>query len=113
MTELQAPQPGEFLLYETEDGRTRVECRFAEDTISAVIVKQIKAVRPHLIVLIQLIVGITILFPFADLQSATKITNVRWGYLLILGAVHSCLTYMLMYSCTHLIGIFRHRPLQS
>ena len=33
MTELQASQPGEFLLYETEDGRTRVECRFAEDTI--------------------------------------------------------------------------------
>lgn len=33
MTELQAPQPGEFLLYETEDGRTRVECRFAEDTL--------------------------------------------------------------------------------
>ncbi len=33
MTEIQAPQPGEFLLYETEDGRTRVECRFAEDTI--------------------------------------------------------------------------------
>ncbi|WP_018604840.1 virulence RhuM family protein [Uliginosibacterium gangwonense] len=24
---------GEFLLYETEDGRTRVECRFAEDTL--------------------------------------------------------------------------------
>lgn len=33
MIELQAPQPGEFLLYETEDGRTRVECRFAEDTL--------------------------------------------------------------------------------
>ena len=33
MTQLQAPQPGEFLLYETEDGRTRVECRFAEDTL--------------------------------------------------------------------------------
>lgn len=33
MTEQQAPQPGEFLLYETEDGRTRVECRFAEDTL--------------------------------------------------------------------------------
>jgi len=25
--------PGEFLLYETEDGRTRVECRFIEDSI--------------------------------------------------------------------------------
>ena len=33
MTELQAPTPGEFLLYETEDGRTRVECRFAEDSL--------------------------------------------------------------------------------
>jgi hypothetical protein len=33
MTEPQAPQPGEFLLYETEDGRTCVECRFAEDTL--------------------------------------------------------------------------------
>ncbi len=33
MTELQEPQPGELLLYETEDGRTRVECRVAEDTI--------------------------------------------------------------------------------
>lgn len=33
MSELQAPQPGEFLLYENEDGRTRVECRFVADTL--------------------------------------------------------------------------------
>lgn len=33
MTELPAPQPGEFLLYETEDGRTRVECRFMAETL--------------------------------------------------------------------------------
>lgn len=33
MTESQMPQSGEFLLYETDDGRTRVECRFAEDTL--------------------------------------------------------------------------------
>lgn len=32
MKGLQAPQPGEFLRYETEDGRTRVECRFVADT---------------------------------------------------------------------------------
>jgi hypothetical protein len=32
-TELGAPQPGEFLLYETEDGRSRVECRFIEDSL--------------------------------------------------------------------------------
>lgn len=28
-----SPVPGEFLLYETEDGRTRVECRFVEDSL--------------------------------------------------------------------------------
>lgn len=28
------PPSGEFLLYETEDGRTRVECRFVEDTLA-------------------------------------------------------------------------------
>lgn len=33
MTDLQSPLPGEFLLYETEDGHTRVDCRFAEDTL--------------------------------------------------------------------------------
>lgn len=33
MTEDQAPISGEFLLYETEDGRTRVECRFVDDSL--------------------------------------------------------------------------------
>lgn len=33
MTEAHTPLPGEFLLYETEDGRTRVECRFVEDSL--------------------------------------------------------------------------------
>ena len=33
MTIRHTPKPGEFLLYETEDGRTRVECRFVADTL--------------------------------------------------------------------------------
>ena len=33
MTDQRSPAPGEFLLYETEDGRTRVECRFVEDSL--------------------------------------------------------------------------------
>ncbi|KAG0163921.1 hypothetical protein DFQ28_009443 [Apophysomyces sp. BC1034] len=31
--EQRVPRPGEFLLYKTEDGRTRVECRFVSDTL--------------------------------------------------------------------------------
>lgn len=33
MTEPQALPPGEILLYETQDGRTRVECRFVAETL--------------------------------------------------------------------------------
>lgn len=33
MAEMQPLPPGEFLLYQTEDGRTRVECRFADETL--------------------------------------------------------------------------------
>jgi len=33
MSEAPPPVPGEFLLYEAEDGRTRVECRFVDDTL--------------------------------------------------------------------------------
>jgi len=33
MTNTLPSAPGEFLLYETEDGRTRVECRFVDDAL--------------------------------------------------------------------------------
>ncbi len=33
MTDTRNPVPGEFLLYVAEDGRTRVECRFLDDTL--------------------------------------------------------------------------------
>ena len=33
MTDTRPTVPGEFLLYETEDGRTRVECRFVDDSL--------------------------------------------------------------------------------
>lgn len=33
MNKESAPYAGEFLLYQTEDGRTRVECRFVNDTL--------------------------------------------------------------------------------
>ena len=33
MTERQVPALGEFLLYQTKEGRTRVECRFVEEAL--------------------------------------------------------------------------------
>ncbi len=46
---------GEFLLYETEDGRTRVECRFVEDTLwltqalmAELFQKDVRTINEHL-----------------------------------------------------------------
>jgi hypothetical protein len=55
MTEQQAPELGEFLLYETEDGRTRVECRFVEDSLwltqalmAGLFQKDVRTINEHL-----------------------------------------------------------------
>ena len=66
--------------------------------ISAMIVKQIKGVKPHLIALIQMLVGVIVLFPFTDMNSISSVTNVQWSYLVILGGVHTGIVYVLMYS---------------
>ncbi|MTI46150.1 EamA/RhaT family transporter [Roseibium hamelinense] len=66
--------------------------------IATMITKQLKGIRPHLIALIQVSIGIVMLFPLASFGSLEAVTNVEWGYLLILGGVHTCLMYILMYS---------------
>lgn len=66
--------------------------------ITAIIVKKLKDIKPHLIALIQVVIGIFVLYPFATMEAVADTTQLQWGYLLILGAVHTCLTYILMYS---------------
>ena len=65
---------------------------------SATLVKLLTGVSPYLITLIQLSVGIIVLLPFSDLSEISGVTMEQWSYLLVLGAVHTCLTYILMYS---------------
>lgn len=52
----EAAPGGEFILYETEDGRTRVECRFEEDTLwltqalmAELFQKDVRTVNEHLL----------------------------------------------------------------
>ena len=66
--------------------------------ITSTMVKHLKMIKPHLTALIQVSVGSVILLPFADLDSTSSIYGLQWGYLLVLGGVHTCLTYILMYS---------------
>lgn len=66
--------------------------------VATMITKQLKGIRPHLIALIQVSLGIVLLFPLANFSDLGSIAGVQWTYLLILGGIHTCMMYILMYS---------------
>ncbi|PKT73860.1 EamA family transporter [Streptomyces populi] len=57
----------------------------------------VTGVRPHLVALVQVVVGIPLLLPFADF-GAMRGTGADWGWLIGLGVVHTGLMYVLMYA---------------
>lgn len=76
--------------------------------LAALITKRLKGVPPHLIALIQVLVGAVLLLP-AVLQSQEAISPASWPFLVTLGVVHTGLMYILLYGAiqrlpTHLTG---------
>jgi drug/metabolite transporter (DMT)-like permease len=65
--------------------------------VASVIVKRLKGLPPHLIALVQAILGTAMLLPLADVSSLPT-AAAPWGYLAILGLVHTCVMYILLYS---------------
>ncbi|WP_371547021.1 DMT family transporter [Streptomyces sp. NBC_00554] len=65
--------------------------------LSTLVTKRITGVRPHLIALVQVLVGIPLLLPFADFGAMSG-TGAGWGWLVGLGLIHTGLMYVLMYS---------------
>jgi drug/metabolite transporter (DMT)-like permease len=65
--------------------------------LSTVVTKRITGVRPHLIALVQVLVGIPLLLPFADF-GAMGGTGADWGWLVGLGVIHTGVMYVLMYA---------------
>lgn len=66
--------------------------------VATMITKQLKGIRPHLIALIQVSLGIVLLLPLASFDVVADISGAEWSYLLILGGIHTCMMYILMYS---------------
>ena len=60
--------------------------------LSTLVTKRITGVRPHLIALVQVVVGIPLLLPFADF-GAMRGTGADWGWLAGLGLIHTGLMY--------------------
>jgi drug/metabolite transporter (DMT)-like permease len=65
--------------------------------VAALSSKKIKGVPPHVIALVQLLIGIVILAPYAKFDSLPQVPA-QWGCLIVLGAVHSAAMYILLYS---------------
>jgi drug/metabolite transporter (DMT)-like permease len=65
--------------------------------VTAIIVKRLSGIPPHLLALVQAAVGIIMLAPLADF-SALPASLPQWGCLVVLGVVHTCLMYILLYS---------------
>ncbi|MDJ0930706.1 DMT family transporter [Breoghania sp.] len=66
--------------------------------IVSIIVKRLKGIKPHLIAFIQVSVGAVMLAPLADVGAMPEFSGGQWSDLIILGAFHTCLSYILMYS---------------
>jgi len=60
--------------------------------------KRLKKIGPYLVAFLQLSVGALVLWPFIDHGQFEDITALQWRYLILIGAVHTCFKYMLMYS---------------
>lgn len=65
--------------------------------VTAIIVKRLTQVPPHLLALVQAAVGIVMLAPLADF-SALPTLPAQWSCLVVLGVVHTCLMYILLYA---------------
>ncbi|MEO5323802.1 DMT family transporter [Mesorhizobium sp. CC13] len=76
--------------------------------IAAIVAKKLKGVPPHLIALIQVVVGVVMLAPFADLGRPPADLR-SWAILIAIGVIHTGLMYILLYGAiqklpTNLVG---------
>ncbi|MBZ6075587.1 DMT family transporter [Microvirga puerhi] len=65
--------------------------------VTAVVAKHLKDLPPHLIALVQAVLGTLMLWPFADF-TALPAHGFQWGYLVTLGVAHTGIMYILLYS---------------
>ncbi|MEU9997874.1 DMT family transporter [Streptomyces sp. NPDC050848] len=65
--------------------------------LSTIVTKRVSGVRPHLIALVQVLVGLPLLVPFAELRETAHL-GAGWAWLVGLGLIHTGLMYVLMYA---------------
>ncbi len=64
---------------------------------ATIIAKRLRGVRPHLVALAQVSLGVVLLAPLADFAEVSGL-GAGWGWLVGLGLIHTCVLYILLYS---------------
>nr|UKE84923.1 DMT family transporter [Pectobacterium sp. PL152] len=64
--------------------------------VAAAITKKLSGIPPHVLVLIQLLVGVVVLAPFAAMPASP--TASQWGILVAIGVIHTGMMSTLLYS---------------
>ena len=72
--------------------------------INTLLTKKLVDVRPEVTALMNTLVGILVLLPFVNFAAVPQ-TALPWGYLIILGVVHTCLMYILLYSAYQKLSV--------
>ncbi|MGW2018026.1 DMT family transporter [Streptomyces sp. NPDC001927] len=65
--------------------------------LSTVVTKRVSGVRPHLVALVQVLVGLPLLLPFVRFGETAGL-GMGWAWLVGLGFIHTGVMYVLMYA---------------
>lgn len=65
--------------------------------VTSIIVKRLKHIAPHVLALVQVTLGALLLLPMVDF-TALPIGPTQWGLVVMIGLLHTSLTYILLYS---------------
>lgn len=65
--------------------------------VTTIMTKHLTGIKPHLIALMQMSLGLVVALPLTNFQ-ALPMHTMQWGSLAILGVVHSCVMYILLYA---------------
>ncbi|GAA0917359.1 DMT family transporter [Streptomyces thermoalcalitolerans] len=65
--------------------------------LSTIITKRVSGVKPHLVALVQVLLGVPLLLPFTQLGQSVHFGS-GWIWLIGLGFIHTGVMYVLMYS---------------
>ena len=66
--------------------------------VVTLITMRLKAIKPDVMALIQMMVGAIVLLPFIGIDGLPDLSLSHWQYILLIGLVHTALKYILLYS---------------